>query len=156
MRRAELPGIQRGGAEGSASGQSRLALGQAVPGFVYSRVFPGRADQVREVRASLGRALAGCPMADDVVLAASELAANAVQHSRSREPGGRFTVRAGIHPADYLRLEVEDGGGPWSELPGTDERGRGLGIVDVLSSQWGIEDDELGRVVWARFDWPGR
>jgi anti-sigma regulatory factor (Ser/Thr protein kinase) len=130
--------------------------GETVSALRYSRVFPGRADQVREVRATLGRALAGCPMADDAVLTGSELAANAVLHSHSKEPGGRFTVRAEVHPGDYLWLEVEDGGGRWAERTHDDLRGRGLLIVTRLSSEWGVEGDELARVVWVRFDWPGR
>jgi serine/threonine-protein kinase RsbW len=123
---------------------------------VYSRVFAGRTDQVHIVRASLGQALAGCPMADDAVLAASELAANAVLHSRSREHGGRFTVRAETYAGDYLWLEVEDGGGPWAEPLPSETRGRGLAIVAAVSSEWGVEGDALARVVWARFDWPSR
>ena len=58
--------------------------------------------------------LRGCPMADDVILCASELAANAAIHSRSRLPGGTFTVRAKISPGDYAWIEVEDNGGPWT------------------------------------------
>jgi hypothetical protein len=79
-----------------------------------------------------------------------------VQHSRSREPGGRFTVRAELYAGDYLWLEIEDGGGPWIEPPRSDVRGRGLAIVAAVASEWGIEGDALARVVWARFDWPGR
>jgi anti-sigma regulatory factor (Ser/Thr protein kinase) len=37
-------------------------------------------------------------MADDVILCASELAANAATHSRSRLSGGTFTVRIKISP----------------------------------------------------------
>ena len=120
----------------------------------YSQVFPGRADQVQDVRGFLEKALAGCPMVDDAVLIGSELATNALLHSLSREPGGSFTVRAEIHPYDYLWLEVEDGGGLWAEHPRIDGRGHGLKIVAALSSDWGVEGDDLARVVWARFDWP--
>jgi serine/threonine-protein kinase RsbW len=133
--------------------QSPGAVNAAV---IYSRVFSGQATQIREVRATLGRALADCPMADDAVLAASELSTNAVMHSRSREPGGRFTVRAELYAGDYLWLEVEDGGGPWTEQPRSDVRGRGLTIVAAVASDWGVEGDALARVVWARFDWPDR
>jgi anti-sigma regulatory factor (Ser/Thr protein kinase) len=126
-----------------------------APVIAYDQAFPGQTDQVRVARAALGRVLVDCPMADDAVLAASELAANAVLHSLSREPGGKFTVRAEIHLGDYLWLEVEDGGGLWAEEPRTDGRGHGLNIVAGLSSDWGVEGDELARVVWARFDWPG-
>jgi anti-sigma regulatory factor (Ser/Thr protein kinase) len=150
MRPVELPAIQ------CAQPNPWVSPADEVPVLPYSQVFPGHADQVRAVRAALAQSLADGPMRDDAVLAASELAANAVLHSLSREPGGKFTVRIEIHPGDYLWLEVEDGGGPWDEHPRTDGRGHGLKIVAELSSDWGIEGDELARVVWARFDWPGR
>ena len=49
-------------------------------------------------------------MADDVILCASELAANSAIHSRSRLPGGIFTVRATISPGNYAWVEIEDSG----------------------------------------------
>lgn len=150
MRPAELPAFRH-----LAAGTTPAPT-TADSAVIYSRVFPGRTDRIREVRATLGRALADCPMADDAVLAASELATNAVMHSHSREPGGRFTVRAELYAGDYLWLEVEDGGGPWTGQFRSDECGRGLTIVAAVSSDWGVEGDALARVVWTRFDWPGR
>ena len=44
-----------------------------------------------------------CPRADDVILCASELAANAALHSRSRLPGGTFTVRATVQARKLAR-----------------------------------------------------
>jgi anti-sigma regulatory factor (Ser/Thr protein kinase) len=64
--------------------------------------------------ADLAALRVGCPMADDVILRASELAANAAVHSHSRLPGSAFTVRAKISPGDYAWIEVEDNGGPWT------------------------------------------
>jgi Histidine kinase-like ATPase domain len=55
------------------------------------RVFPGRPDQVGQARRFVTRALEGCPAADDAGLCASELASNAIQHTRSGQ-GGRFQV----------------------------------------------------------------
>src|SRR6266478_3363036 len=43
----------------------------------------GTTEQIRAVRADLRGLLGDCPMADDVILCASELAANAAIHSRS-------------------------------------------------------------------------
>src|SRR5579875_1091819 len=55
--------------------------------------YPGTAEHVSTVRADLRLLLHDCPIADDVILCASELAANAATHSRSCLPGGTFTVR---------------------------------------------------------------
>ncbi len=117
--------------------------------------YPGRADQIRLVRADLRVVLVGCPLADDVILCASELAANAVLHSRSRLPGGTFTVRAAVRDHVYVRVEVEDNGGPWTTGTSCAEAGRhGLDIVQVLASDWGIDGGDACRSVWALLDWP--
>jgi anti-sigma regulatory factor (Ser/Thr protein kinase) len=75
---------------------------------IFARSYPGRLGQPRLVRAALAPLLMGCPRADDAVLIASELAANAAVHSNSAAPGGQFTVRAGIRGEDYIWIEVED------------------------------------------------
>ena len=118
--------------------------------------YPGRAEHVAAVRADLRLLLADCPIADDVVHCASELAANAVRHSQSRLAGGSFIVRTEIYPGDYVWVEVEDEGGTWLEAARDLERGHGLEIVRGLASECGVEGDEASRVVWARLDWPLR
>jgi len=120
-----------------------------------SVTYPGTTEHVSFVRADLRAVLHECPMADDVILCASELAANAATHSRSRLPGGTFTVRAKISPGDYAWIEVEDDGGPsapWiRDLTGH----YGLHIVRAFATDWGIDGDHTTRTVWARFDWSG-
>jgi anti-sigma regulatory factor (Ser/Thr protein kinase) len=76
--------------------------------------YPGSAEHIRVVRADLRPLLDGCPIAHDVILCASELAANAALHSNSCLPGGTFTVHAEINPGHYARIEVEDNGRPWT------------------------------------------
>src|SRR5215470_7344374 len=76
--------------------------------------YPGAAEHIRAVRADLRLLLHGCPMADEVILCASELAANPALHSNSRLPGGTFTIRATINPGRHVRVEIEDDGGPWT------------------------------------------
>lgn len=121
----------------------------------WSRVFPGRPDQVRHARQYLAKVLEGCPAADDAVLCLSELASNAVVHSRSRQPGGTFTVRAHVH-GQRLRVEVCDQGGPWASPGhvGADEQnGRGLLIVGQLAARWGCEGhSQYGWTVWFELD----
>ena len=131
------------------AGPRALALATSV-------TYPGTAEHIRIVRADLRAVLHECPMTDDVILCASELAANAAIHSRSRLPGGTFTVRAKISPGDYAWIEVEDDGGP--ESPGIrDTTGHhGLDIVRALATEWGIVGDHTTRTFWARFDWSDR
>jgi serine/threonine-protein kinase RsbW len=117
------------------------------------RVFPGEAGQVREARRFLAGLLDGCPAGDDALLCVSELATNAVLHSRSGGPGGRFTVIAAVR-AGRLRVGVTDEGGAWGqERDGGGQSGRGLLIVGQLASRWGRDDGGAGRTVWFEIDW---
>lgn len=129
----------------------QTARGQ--PGL--TRTYPGTADQVRQVRADLRRLLDGCPAADDVILCASELATNAIQHSRSRRPGGTFTIRCEINPGRHVHIQVEDDGGPWTEPPRNSERRRGLDIVRALG-RCEVSVIPAGRIVSTRIAWRGR
>jgi anti-sigma regulatory factor (Ser/Thr protein kinase) len=119
-----------------------------------TRLFPGRAEAVSAVRFYLAELLNGCPVADEVILCASELAANAVIHSDSGQPEGQFAVRAEVCPGQYVRVEVGDQGGSWSEFT-HDDRPHGLDLVRLLAGEgnWGITGSSSGRVAWARLSW---
>jgi serine/threonine-protein kinase RsbW len=120
-------------------------------------IYPGGTEHiraVRAVRADLRAVLDHCSRADDVILCASELAANAAQHSRSRLPGGTFTVRAVMSPDHYARIEVQDNGGPWNQGMIDPTRHHGLDIVRAVADEWGIDGDNATRTIWARFDCP--
>jgi serine/threonine-protein kinase RsbW len=119
-----------------------------------SVTYPGTAEQIRVVRADLRVLLGGCPVADDVILCASELATNAAIDSRSRLPGGT-SVRVKFRPGHHVLIEVEDKGGPWT--PAVPERcgHHGLNIVRAIASGWGIDGDDTARTIWVRFDWLG-
>jgi anti-sigma regulatory factor (Ser/Thr protein kinase) len=118
----------------------------------YQQVFPGRADQLAQVRREIAGYLEDCPAAADMVLIADELAANAIVHSRSR--GSTFRVRCQLTPGT-ARIEVEDLGGPWRpRAPG--DRPHGLDIVQALTGPdaWGIQVTGTGgRTAWARLTW---
>ena len=124
----------------------------------FGHTYPGRPEQVQRVRADLRVILNGCPIADETILVASELAANAVTHSGSRQPGGRFIVRAEVRPGDYAWVEIEDQGDIWADHDPQDSRPHGLDIVQAIAGDgnWGIDGDaSFGHVAWARLDWPG-
>lgn len=118
-----------------------------------SATYPGTAEYIGAVRADLRALFADCPIADDVILCASELAANAALHSDSRQPGGTFTVHATISPGHHVRIDVEDNGGPWSPAVGDQTHHHGLDIIRALARSWGIDGDQTHCTVWAVFDW---
>ena len=115
--------------------------------------YPGGTEHVRAVRADLRVVLQECPRADDVILCASELAANAAMHSRSRLLGGTFIVRATVSTDLYARIEVQDDGGPWNQGMIDPTRHHGLDIVRAVADEWGIDGDYTSRTIWAQFNW---
>lgn len=95
----------------------------------------------------------GCEdVADDALLVATELVTNALVHA-----GGRCRLSARL-AAGILRLEVRDQGSGVpdpQETAGTDESGRGLLLVSVLCSAWGVDaTGGIGKVVWAELASP--
>lgn len=131
---------------------ARAAAGGPRP---VCRVFAGQPAQVVHVRRFVRRvlatgAMAGTGLTADAVLLASELAANAIQHTASGQ-GGTFAVTICPSPP-AIRICVTDGGaqaGPSVATPGSlSDSGRGLGIVAALASQWGHHAGPGGRTVW--------
>jgi anti-sigma regulatory factor (Ser/Thr protein kinase) len=115
----------------------------------HTGTYPAEPRQVGLARAALAGWLDGGPQ-DEAILVASEFATNAVLHSASRH-GSVFTVRAEVRQ-EYLRIEVEDAGGPWREGPRDDGRPHGFDVVAAIAGagNWGIDGDNRGRVAWAR------
>jgi serine/threonine-protein kinase RsbW len=123
--------------------------------IAFERDYPGTISQAQHVRADLAKIAAECPAADDVVLLASELATNAILHSRSGHPERVFTVRATLYPGEYAWVEIIDQGGAWTADALDHEHGRGLAIVAAVAGNgnWGIDGDAACRVAWFRIDW---
>jgi hypothetical protein len=94
----------------------------------------------------VGEVIPDSPRLSDVVLAASELATNAVRHT-----GTRYTVRIAVQP-NLIRLEVTDASSVFPSLLGLTDSHRGLRIVDAISESWGIDGNTGGKTVWAEFD----
>lgn len=84
-------------------------------------------------------------LSDDLCLVATELVANALRHAGTEMTMRLRMIRGGV------RLEVEDGSiRPLRPRPAgpADEGGRGLLLVDALSSRYGVEGEAKGKRVW--------
>lgn len=106
---------------------------------------------------------------DDAELCVSELAGNAALHSAST-----FMVVSLHRSSRRVRVAVEDDGltparavqprmgfrGPDAQIPADEidfesTTGRGLAIVSMLASDWGVEETEVGKRVWAELTGDG-
>lgn len=92
-------------------------------------------------------------LGDDVKLVVSELASNAARHARGPvvriavTRTARYRVRVAItdKSRDVPQLQVGD---PLAET------GRGLRLVDALSTNWGVTPYPWGKQVWAEVTAP--
>jgi anti-sigma regulatory factor (Ser/Thr protein kinase) len=91
-------------------------------------------------------------LADTAQLLLTELVSNAVRHS---------DVSIGLHVAldqERLRIEVSDSSHRMPVLRragGEDTAGRGLFLVETLSSGWGVELHDEGKTVWCELGLQG-
>jgi serine/threonine-protein kinase RsbW len=117
--------------------------------------YPGIPEAVGVARHQVAAALAGVPCAEDVVYALSEVASNAVLHSRSGMPGGHFTVAIDVLPPALAAVTVTDQGGPWAGRA-ADTYPHGLEIVRQLAASVRIDGDERGRTIRVVFPWKAK
>lgn len=124
-----------------------------MPSILVAHDPTSAADVRRAVEDDLAAVAVAREVVDDALLVVSELVSNAVRHGAPLR-GGVLRVSWWV-AAGAVHLEVCDGGtgpGPAGEHPGgrerhpdgapalpphVEERGRGLGIVDLLSTRWG-------------------
>lgn len=96
-------------------------------------------------RATLRDWRVGAEVADRAILLTSELVTNAVRHAGTR-------VILHLDRAEHLlRVEVDDAAEQRPRRRRVDllaEGGRGLELVDRLSSKWGVEGRPGGKRVW--------
>jgi anti-sigma regulatory factor (Ser/Thr protein kinase) len=95
-------------------------------------------------------------VAADAAIVVTELITNALRHARPL-PGA--VIRVGwLLSTDNVEVEVSDGGGATtptlSDPVQSATSGRGLGIVDRLSRQWGVRQAEGEMTVWAQVPVP--
>jgi signal transduction histidine kinase len=122
-----------------------------IRGLSAARRFDPDPSQVRHAREWAHRALPGWGLiehADLVELLVSELVTNAIVH-------GSGPVDVCLSYGGELRIEVRDQGAGMPaqrQAAADDPGGRGLSLVDAISSSWGVTDTcggEPGKTVYA-------
>ena len=101
------------------------------------------------VRDLCATAAVGPQAVETAVLLVTELVSNAVEHG-----GGSAVVEADLDDT-RLRVSVADTDPrlPTAALAAIDaERGRGLLLVEALSSRWGATPQDGGKTVWFELD----
>jgi serine/threonine-protein kinase RsbW len=139
----------------------------------------GQKRSVQAAREFVRTRLASTPvLVDTAELLVSELATNALMHTRSGQPGGAFEVRV-VSRRGRVLVRVRDQGtlvpsrprffdallravsrwgvgsvtrsGPRPrprQAGRTDTNGRGLALVKELANRWGVRGSSYGWVVW--------
>ena len=118
-----------------------------------ARWLPGRPGSISQVRRFIAEELPSHPRQDDAILLTSELATNAIEHTRSGQHGDGFFVTVEHTCTEIVRITVHDSGNrqqtPHVTKPETDdEHGRGLFIVDALADRWGSRKGWHGQETW--------
>ena len=115
-----------------------------------SKVFVPAGEAIAAARSFVAEALrtlgAMPPLIDDAMLLTSEMATNALVHAHS-------PFRISVARTDgVISFAVQDGTSRTPQRRNVDAQsamGRGMGIVDALSSRWGCDVLPTGKVVWA-------
>ncbi|WP_369389432.1 ATP-binding protein [Streptomyces sp. CG1] len=128
-----------------------------VPG--YTQTLALRPESAALARRSVRTTLA-CwgleSLADDAELIASELVTNAVEHARPQrasdeDPGRcRLTLERPDDATVWLTVADSSPRNLVRRSPTTDDdTGRGLTLVEAVSSRWTAQRSRAGKVVWA-------
>lgn len=109
---------------------------------------PADVHSAREARGFVERTLASwdlVELADTALLLVSEAVTNAVMHASSASELTMSLLR------ERLRIEVTDWGGGHLRIREAEDdatSGRGLALIEALSSMWGTARTEEGKIVW--------
>lgn len=140
---------QSGTAPAPPPGLTAEGGGKVVAPMNLAVAFGPDPARVQELRRHVADALADevpLPARDSIVLLTSELATNAIVHARPP-----YELRL-VQSAGLVHLEVTDCGGPGAvrlRRPEPAEvTGRGLNLVDALSSGWGVDERPGAHTVW--------
>ena len=125
------------------------------PVRTLERTYPGRLDHGQQVRATLRFFLDDCPVADEVIAGAWELAANACLHSNSKLPGGQFAITVHDFTGDYVYAEIRDQGSTWNaDLGKAAEWPHGLYLMQQIATTYGAAGGRRGWIIWFTVNYP--
>ena len=109
---------------------------------MFSHSFPARPDALAELRTRLRTWLHEHEIPEEVergvVLAASEAAANAVEHAYGSDGTGIVTVMGVLDEEGVLEITVRDEG-TWRDGDSDPDRGRGLSIMRAVADRLTVE-----------------
>ena len=132
-----------------------LVIGSRRPSREFRRSFPATANELSPLRADLRAWLerSGMPVetVDDVVLACTEAASNAIEHAYIGRIGDVHV--SAERQNGVLELSVSDDG-RWRNPRPDDARGRGLELVRALVRDVDVEQGEAGTTVRMRVGVP--
>jgi putative methionine-R-sulfoxide reductase with GAF domain/anti-sigma regulatory factor (Ser/Thr protein kinase) len=129
-----------------------IELDAAAPADFVEAVFPDTNETPGDVRSLVRTTLSAWDLGRHTeigTLLANELAGNVVRHARTP-----LTVRV-TRSGGVVRIAVDDRNRtpPMLITPGTEGAGgRGIMLVDALSTRWGFEIREDGKSVWFELD----
>ena len=114
-------------------------------------MFSAESGQLASVRATLRSWLSTCDIGaktlQDVLVAAGEACANAIEHGHRHSPGQQVRLRA-VSTANQLRLTITDTGRWRTSQPGDRaHRGHGIALMRALMQQVTIEHGPAGTTV---------
>ena len=129
------------------------SAGQPGPGGVFRADLATDPASARQARVSVRQALASWGMDDpsgDAELLASELVANAAEHTGSQQIGFVLRRHTGRDGQRGVTCEVTDTppAMPAYRTTPDAERGRGLAIVAPLASSSGVRPETSGKTSW--------
>ncbi|MFC7387292.1 ATP-binding protein [Sphaerisporangium rhizosphaerae] len=117
---------------------------------IETATFPATGMSVAEARRWLGKILDGHLRRDDAVLLLSEAATNSLVHTGSTA----IRVAVTIEENGDVRVEVADEGGttipslPAHHDDALNSSGRGVRLIQALSTRWGFTEDHPRHVLW--------